>query len=79
MKQSLRHRIFLLSPAYAGGERARMILRDQAQFPLARQVAREKWRANRGRVHLSERPLFSRKDCLRNALRGRRAERQVCL
>ncbi len=41
MKQSLRHRIFLLSPAYAGGERARMILRDQAQFPLARQL-REK-------------------------------------
>src|SRR5260370_7097471 len=41
MEQSLRHRIFLLSPAYAGGERARMILRDQAQFPLARQL-REK-------------------------------------
>jgi len=37
MKQSLR-RIFLLSPAYAGGERARMILRDQAQFPLARKL-----------------------------------------
>src|SRR5215211_8454281 len=31
-------RIFLLSPAYAGGERARMILRDQAQFPLARRL-----------------------------------------
>src|ERR1044071_8107097 len=38
MKQSVGHRIFLLSPAYAGGERARMILRDQAQFPLARQL-----------------------------------------
>lgn len=38
MKQSLRHRIFLLSPAYAGGARARMILRDQAQFPLARKL-----------------------------------------
>src|SRR5215510_3505236 len=38
MKQSLCHRIFLLSPAYAGGERARMILRDQAQFPLARKL-----------------------------------------
>ena len=38
MKESLRLRIFLLSPAYAGGERARMILRDQAQFPLARQL-----------------------------------------
>jgi hypothetical protein len=31
-------RIFLLSPAYAGGERARMILRDQAQFELARRL-----------------------------------------
>src|ERR1700751_1404977 len=38
MKQSVGHRIFLLSPAYAGGERARMILRDQAQFFLARQL-----------------------------------------
>ena len=38
MKQSLCHRIFLLSPAYAGGERARMVLRDQAQFPLARKL-----------------------------------------
>jgi hypothetical protein len=38
MKQSVGHRIFLLSPAYAGGERARMILRDHAQFPLARKL-----------------------------------------
>src|SRR5438874_10005490 len=36
MKRATSHRIFLLSPAYAGGERARMMLRDQAQFPLAR-------------------------------------------
>src|SRR5205823_11077307 len=32
------HRIFLLSPAYAGGERARMIFREQAQVPLARRL-----------------------------------------
>src|SRR6266478_2897553 len=38
MEQSVGHRIFLLSPAYAGGERARMILRNQAQFPLARRL-----------------------------------------
>src|SRR4029079_7723473 len=38
MKPSRCHRIFLLSPAYAGGERARMILRDQAQFSLARKL-----------------------------------------
>jgi hypothetical protein len=36
MKQANVCRIFLLSPAYAGGERAQMVLRDQAQFPLAR-------------------------------------------
>src|SRR5437773_477354 len=35
MEKATGHRIFLLSPAYAGGERARMILREQAQFPLA--------------------------------------------
>jgi len=38
MERAIRHRIFVLSPAYAGGERARMILRDQAQFPLARKL-----------------------------------------
>ena len=42
MKQSLCHRIFVLSPAYAGGERARMILRDQAQFELARKLRRKR-------------------------------------
>jgi hypothetical protein len=41
MKRSVAHRIFLLSPAYAGGERARMILREQAQFPLARRLRRK--------------------------------------
>src|SRR6266487_4799656 len=38
MDNNLDHRIFLLSPAYAGGERARMILSDGAQFPLARKL-----------------------------------------
>jgi len=38
MKRTAVCQIFLLSPAYAGGERARMILRDQAQFPLARKL-----------------------------------------
>src|SRR5207248_8835932 len=31
-------RIFLLSPAYAGGLRARMILSERAQFDLARRL-----------------------------------------
>jgi hypothetical protein len=38
MKEDLRHRILLLSPAGAGGERARMILRERAQFELARRL-----------------------------------------
>jgi hypothetical protein len=33
-----RNRIFLLSPAYAGGERARMIMSERAQFDLARRL-----------------------------------------
>jgi len=38
-----RCRIFLLSPAYAGGERARMILSDRAEFEVA-----QKLRSKRG-------------------------------
>ncbi|MBV9008380.1 MAG: hypothetical protein JO354_04325 [Verrucomicrobia bacterium] len=34
----MRDRIFLLSPAFAGGERARMILSERAQFDLARRL-----------------------------------------
>lgn len=34
----LPNRIFLLSPAYAGGERARMIMSERAQFDLARRL-----------------------------------------
>src|SRR4051794_2032696 len=32
------NRVFLLSPAYAGGERARMIMNERAQFDLARKL-----------------------------------------
>lgn len=35
--------VFLLSPAYAGGERARMVMSERAQFDLARRL-----RSNRG-------------------------------
>jgi hypothetical protein len=38
MENTRRCRIFLLSPAYAGGERARMILSDRAEFELARKL-----------------------------------------
>lgn len=31
-------RVFLLSPAHLGGERARLLLRDEARFDLARRV-----------------------------------------
>jgi hypothetical protein len=32
------HRIFLLSPAYCGGLRAMMVMRERATFPLARRL-----------------------------------------
>ena len=35
------HRIFLLSPANAGGERAKMVLSDRAQFDLAVKLRQE--------------------------------------
>jgi hypothetical protein len=38
MENTNRCRIFLLSPAYAGGERARMILSKRAEFELARKL-----------------------------------------
>ena len=34
----MRHRTFLLSPAYAGGRRAQMILSERAQFELAQKL-----------------------------------------
>ncbi|MFN2475228.1 MAG: hypothetical protein ABR526_02665 [Chthoniobacterales bacterium] len=33
--RAVARRVFLLSPAYAGGKRARMLMRVEAQFPLA--------------------------------------------
>jgi hypothetical protein len=36
-----RHRIFFLSPAYAGGERARLLVRPNANFDLAVRLRRE--------------------------------------
>jgi hypothetical protein len=38
VKDKIDMRIFLLSPAYAGGERARMIMSERAQFDLARKL-----------------------------------------
>lgn len=34
-------RVFLLSPAYAGGQRAQMMMSERAQFPLARRLRSE--------------------------------------
>jgi hypothetical protein len=34
----MRHRIFLLSPAFAGGRRAQMLLNERAQFELAKKL-----------------------------------------
>ena len=49
MRTAFRNRVFLLSPAYAGGERARMILRECAKFDLARRL-RSRERATLGEV-----------------------------
>src|SRR3989440_8991729 len=49
MDQVVHNRIFLLSPAYAAGERARMILSERAQFDLARRL-RSRERATLGEV-----------------------------
>ncbi len=38
MAGELNQRVFLLSPAYAGGGRARMIMSERAQFDLARRL-----------------------------------------
>src|SRR6266487_3481306 len=38
MSHTARYRIFLLSPAYAGGKRARMVLSNRAEFELARKL-----------------------------------------
>ena len=38
MPRRTTERVFLLSPAYAGGERARMIMSERAQFDLARRI-----------------------------------------
>src|SRR3954465_10904443 len=35
------HRTFLLSPAYAGGQRARMIMSERATFPLAQRLRQD--------------------------------------
>ncbi len=37
-KPAAPRRVFLLSPAYAGGKRARMLMREEAQFPLAQRL-----------------------------------------
>src|SRR5436305_9195175 len=49
MKQAARNRLFLLSTAYAGGERARMILSERAKFDLAQRL-RSRERATLGEV-----------------------------
>jgi hypothetical protein len=49
MSTAFRNRVFLLSPAYAGGERARMILSERAKFDLARRL-RSRERATLGEV-----------------------------
>src|SRR3954465_5580235 len=41
-RRLMSRRVFLLSPAYAGGQRARMIMSERAQFELARRLRSER-------------------------------------
>jgi hypothetical protein len=41
IEKNTANRVFLLSPAYAGGARARLIMSDRAQFDLARRLRSE--------------------------------------
>jgi len=40
-RRAMPHRIFVLSPASCAGERARLLLREEADFPLARRIRAE--------------------------------------
>ena len=71
MASVMPHRIFLLSPAYAGGQRARMIMSERAKFPLAEKLRQEGATSRRG-FYFSERTLFSRKNRLCACFRVRR-------
>ena len=62
-------RTFLLSPAYAGGRRAQMLLSERAQFELARRLRDGGGGVVRRSLHLSQRIVFSRKTGLREYLR----------
>jgi hypothetical protein len=59
MGKKFRNRIFLLSPAYAGGKRAQMILSERAQFDLARRL-RSRERATLGEVFVFLSGLYFR-------------------
>ena len=63
------HRIFLLSPANASGVRARLILRENATFPLALRL-RDGWLVPRREFFLHQRSLFSRQARLRAGVRA---------
>ncbi len=58
-----RGQIFLLSPARAGGPRYSMLVRDQADFHLARKVARGS-RQHRRSLQLYQWLVFPRQTCV---------------
>src|SRR6266436_4772894 len=79
MEKETSYRIFLLSPAYAGGRRAKMILSDRAQFELARKL-RGKTGATIAEVFTFLSGLYFRENLpTQPHLRGPRAELQAYL
>ena len=68
--EPLTPRIFLLSPASAGGERARLVFNPAARFELAQRLRTRRRRdAGRG-VHVPQRPLLPRQAAVRAGLRN---------
>jgi len=68
-------RVFLLSPAYAGGQRARLIMSERAQFDLARRLRSEQPPTLGEVFAFSKRLLFSRQACLRECVHATAAKK----
>ena len=70
MPRCAQPRVFLLSPAHLGGERARILMRPEASFDLAARVREKRRCARRRDLRVSERALLPRQAHLRGRVRG---------
>ena len=63
-------RMFLLSPAHCGGNRARIVMSERATFDLAARLRAPRRRPDRRSLQLPERSLLSRQARVRAGVRG---------